>query len=114
MSGNKFVFEQGTSLISYSYQIREGSSATFNIIPNVQGVKNIPINETNFPDAAFRYYVSNNFDTSKDGILDSEEIANWKKTTYSINKQQALCNNSYDFICTFFFHTCILFPFIYY
>ncbi|MDD6032926.1 MAG: DUF6273 domain-containing protein [Oscillospiraceae bacterium] len=35
----------------------------------------VEINSTNFPDAAFRAYVSENFDTDEDGILTSEEIA---------------------------------------
>lgn len=40
------------------------------------GWANVEINETNFPDANFREYVSENFDTiNKDGKLDDEEIA---------------------------------------
>ncbi len=35
----------------------------------------IPINDTNFPDDAFRTYVDKNFDTMDDDILDAEEIA---------------------------------------
>ena len=35
----------------------------------------VEINETNFPDATFRAYVSENFDTDKNGTLSAEEIA---------------------------------------
>ena len=34
----------------------------------------VDVNETNFPDSAFREYVSNNFDKDSNGILDSEEL----------------------------------------
>ena len=33
------------------------------------------INETNFPDANFRTYVSRSFDSNSDGTLSDEEIA---------------------------------------
>ena len=36
----------------------------------------VAIDETNFPDEIFREYVSSNFDSNKDGNLDSEEINN--------------------------------------
>lgn len=39
----------------------------------------IPINATYFPDADFRSYISNQFDTNSDGVLSTEEIA---ATTY--------------------------------
>ncbi|MDR2106122.1 MAG: InlB B-repeat-containing protein [Coriobacteriales bacterium] len=35
----------------------------------------VEINETTFPDAAFRAYVSEHFDTDKDGILSESEVA---------------------------------------
>ena len=34
----------------------------------------VEINEKNFPDDIFRQYISENFDTSKDGVLSAEEI----------------------------------------
>ncbi len=34
----------------------------------------VTINSTNFPDDTFRNYVSNNYDTSKNGVLESSEI----------------------------------------
>ena len=36
----------------------------------------VAINEANFPDPVFREYISSNFDTVKDGVLSSSEIAN--------------------------------------
>ncbi|MBR3917184.1 MAG: leucine-rich repeat domain-containing protein, partial [Clostridia bacterium] len=41
--------------------------------------ESVEINETNFPDAIFRKYVTNNFDKDGDGVLSAEEIA---KATY--------------------------------
>ena len=38
------------------------------------GLAIVQINETNFPDSTFRNYVSENFDTDKDGILSNNEI----------------------------------------
>lgn len=42
------------------------------------GMAIVQINETNFPDATFRGYVRENFDTDKDGILSNNEILNAK------------------------------------
>ena len=39
----------------------------------------VTINATNFPDAAFRSYVSDNFDTNGNGVLSASEIAAVKK-----------------------------------
>ncbi len=55
--------------------ITEGDVTLFaiwgeNIIPG------IAIDETNFPDANFRSYISNNYDTDGDGYLIDDEIAN--------------------------------------
>ncbi len=38
----------------------------------------VAINEANFPDPVFRDYISRTFDTVKDGVLTSDEIANVK------------------------------------
>ncbi|MBQ9904920.1 MAG: hypothetical protein IJM47_09065, partial [Synergistaceae bacterium] len=43
--------------------------------------KTVAINKTNFPDAVFREYVSNNFDTNKDGKLTDAEA----KTVRQLN-----------------------------
>ncbi|MBR6581033.1 MAG: leucine-rich repeat domain-containing protein [Ruminococcus sp.] len=37
-------------------------------------ITSVEINETNFPDAIFREYVKENFDTDGDGVLSAEEI----------------------------------------
>lgn len=39
----------------------------------------VAINETNFPDAVFRRYISENFDANKDGILANNEILGVKQ-----------------------------------
>ena len=36
--------------------------------------ESVEINEANFPDAIFRQYVADNFDTDKDGVLSPQEI----------------------------------------
>ncbi len=43
-------------------------------IPQMASASGVSINETNFPDAVFRNYVSIEFDQNKDGILSDEEI----------------------------------------
>ena len=45
------------------------------LAPQAQAAGSVVINENNFPDAAFRSYVSENFDTNQSGILGSEERA---------------------------------------
>ena len=37
--------------------------------------ESVEINETNFPDAIFRQYVTRSFDEDEDGVLSPEEIA---------------------------------------
>ncbi len=48
-----------------------------------QAFGDVAINAANFPDAAFRDYISQNFDTNSDGVLSIAEI----DTVYSINAQ---------------------------
>ncbi|MBQ8297388.1 MAG: hypothetical protein IJX77_06360 [Ruminococcus sp.] len=49
---------------------------TFEItLPVYAADGDVQINETNFPDDAFRSYVDENFDTTDDDILTAEEIA---------------------------------------
>ena len=43
---------------------------------------NVEINATNFPDATFRTYVSDNFDSNTDGFLSDAEIAAVKKIDF--------------------------------
>ena len=38
-------------------------------------ITSVEINETNFPDANFREFIKENFDTDGDGVLSAEEIA---------------------------------------
>ena len=44
--------------------------------------ENIPIDDSVFPDAYFREYISAHFDTSKDGQLSAEEIGNAKEIEF--------------------------------
>ena len=39
-----------------------------------EGTEDVKIDETNFPDDTFRYYVKNNCDKNRDGYLSEEEI----------------------------------------
>ena len=43
---------------------------------SLEAAGDVAINATNFPDAIFRQYIKDNFDTNKDGKLNSKEIAN--------------------------------------
>ena len=47
----------------------------------------VAINADNFPDATFRTYVSNNFDTDKDGYLSVDEISNATSISISGNRE---------------------------
>ena len=40
--------------------------------------KSVSLNETNFPDDAFRDHLKNNYDTNKDSILSDKELKNIK------------------------------------
>ncbi|MBO5227678.1 MAG: hypothetical protein J6B39_01620, partial [Lachnospiraceae bacterium] len=53
-----------------------GGRAYLNAVVIEEAVPGIEVNETNFPDAIFREYVSNNFDTDLDGVLSEKEIEN--------------------------------------
>ena len=44
------------------------------LLPAAAQAEGVTIDETNFPDAAFRGYVTSNFDSDKDGVLSSGEI----------------------------------------
>lgn len=48
--------------------------------------QNIAIDETNFPDDAFRQYVADNFDTDPDNILSPSEIANAVQIDFEWNE----------------------------
>ena len=43
---------------------------------SLEAAGDVAINATNFPDVIFRQYIKDNFDTNKDGKLNSKEIAN--------------------------------------
>jgi hypothetical protein len=51
------------------------SSIGFGGITEVHAADGVEINATNFPDANFRSYVSDNFDKDKNGFLSNEEIS---------------------------------------
>ena len=51
-----------------------------------RAVGDVEINDKNFPDAAFRQYISTQFDIDKDGILSSDEITNITRIRVSSNK----------------------------
>lgn len=48
---------------------------TFLIIPRLPKTGEVAIDKANFPDDVFRQYVSDNFDTVKDGVLSLDEIS---------------------------------------
>ncbi len=52
----------------------------------------VAVDETHFPDAIFRAYVSENCDTDKDGVLSNEEIAavTWIELSVSIDATENL------------------------
>ena len=51
-------------------------TVTLNVTSNPVPAGSVAINATNFPDSAFRSYVSGSFDVNSDGILSESEIAN--------------------------------------
>ena len=71
------------------------SSAQFTydlMIPRLPKAGEVAINETNFPDDVFRQYVSDNFDTVKDGSLSADEIENAKKLTFFKEDTSSITN----------------------
>ena len=50
----------------------------------------IAIDETNFPDPAFRNYLIETYDFAKDGILTDEEIKNTKRLFLGIDSIKSL------------------------
>ena len=55
----------------------------------------VAINETNFPDANFRSYVSENFDTDGNGKLSAEELDAAQKIDVSVMNVQSLTGIEY-------------------
>ncbi len=77
VNGNILTVEDASKEVTYKYDCGNGKYEIFTFITKT--VSNPPsniteINETNFPDAIFRQYVADNFDTDGDGVLSSEEI----------------------------------------
>ena len=54
------------------------SSVAVAVLAATQAFASVDINATNFPDATFRGYVSQNFDENSDGVLSDAEIAKAK------------------------------------
>ncbi len=54
----------------------------------------LAVNEANFPDAIFRGYIAENFDTDSDGLLSSEEIAAVTEINVSIEASYSYTNIS--------------------
>ena len=77
--GNRFT-DSGDPLysITYTYNCGNGVSAQFALVYGDSGEPvedtGIEVNETTFPDAAFRAYVLENFDTDGSGTLSEAEI----------------------------------------
>ena len=78
------VFIPSDDLTKYANSEESNQSVEYNpetVRPYHSGgdvTEGIAINEQNFPDEVFRKYVSDNFDTSKNGVLSNEEIASAK------------------------------------
>ena len=71
----------------------ESTMEELNTVENTESIEqveravgDVEINETNFPDAAFRQYISTQFDIDQDGILSSDEITNITRIRVSSNK----------------------------
>ncbi|PXV85578.1 putative repeat protein (TIGR02543 family) [Lachnotalea glycerini] len=65
------------SIITYDYLVSapliEDTYLHFTMVIADQNLSDIEMNETTFPDEAFREYIIENFDTNEDSILTSEE-----------------------------------------
>ncbi len=80
LMGDQHLNAEGCSFINYGYGWTDMADmpTSFNISIKafVSDVKvNVDIDEVNFPDSCFRQYVSENFDTSKDGKLTDDEVS---------------------------------------
>lgn len=74
----------------WAYDVPDDSNELRVIIRSTASENNdTPINETNFPDSIFRQYVSENFDTDKNGVLSDKE----KKSVESIYVQSMGISN---------------------
>ncbi len=65
----------GTSEYALEEKVEEATEEQNKEIQEEQS-KEIEINETNFPDAIFREYISNKFDVDNDNILSEDEMLN--------------------------------------
>ncbi len=79
VSGNTLTVDESVTSVTYDYDSQNSNigKVTFTLnVTNPLAPSGIEINETNFPDAIFRGYVTSNFDTNKNGYLSNSEIAN--------------------------------------
>ena len=73
ISGNTLRVPRPNSKLMYSYSTdASGHTLEVSISITISNFK-VPIDEANFPDATFRKYVLEAFDTNKDGYLSKEE-----------------------------------------
>lgn len=77
VSGSTLTVEKDAALVTYTYQMSNQHTGEFAMQINGVGAA-IAINETNFPDTAFRAYLSDpdsNIDRNQDSVLSAGEIA---------------------------------------
>ncbi|MBR3917187.1 MAG: leucine-rich repeat domain-containing protein [Clostridia bacterium] len=83
---NILTVDDTSKEVTYKYDCGNKIAIKFTLIPQIEGeITGIEINEANFPDAIFRKYVTNYFDTNEDMVLSDEEIAD--VTTIEVNSK---------------------------
>ncbi len=76
LSGSVLTVDNGVAAISYTYNCGSGYSFTFALdLAGLAPQVHLLINSANFPDAVFRRYLSQTYDTDGSGGLDYFEIA---------------------------------------
>ena len=89
VSGSTLTVEKDAALVTYTYQMSNQHTGEFAMQINGVGAA-IAINETNFPDTAFRAYLSDpdsNIDRNQDSVLSAGEIALVKEITIDEDKK---------------------------
>ncbi len=74
VEGNVLKVKPDTTSVTYTYATGFDGSVTFTLNVLDTLIQGVLVNESNFPDAVFRGYVSTQFDTNNDSSLSKEEI----------------------------------------
>lgn len=68
-----FTGIDGEEKVTYTYDLNNGTYEEFTLLYGVSKAESVAVDEDNFPDPAFRKYISDNFDIDGDGVISTEE-----------------------------------------